>query len=128
MSPTVSGLAYIPFGVGNGIAIIMFFQYDKYLFRAQRLKREWAFKPEYRRLPLACVGGPLWAMSLFWIGWTARAEIHWIVPILSGVLMGVGFLLIFIVSPNSVFVLLLLPSLSSSCLPSPFPPSRSSRR
>jgi hypothetical protein len=40
--------------------------------------------------------------SLFWLGWTARADIHWIVPILSALPFGVGFLLIFMALINYV--------------------------
>lgn len=35
-------------------------------------------------------------MSLFWLGWTARGNIHWIVPVLSGLLFGLGYQAIFI--------------------------------
>lgn len=35
-------------------------------------------------------------LSLFWLAWTAREDIHWIVPMLSGTFFGFGFLLIFI--------------------------------
>ena len=106
MSPTISGLAYLPFGIGIVIAVVTFFQYDKYLLRAQGCNKPWSFNPEYRRLPLACIGGPLWTLSLFWIGWTARADIHWIAPILSGITLGTGFVLIFIVSNPRISFLL----------------------
>lgn len=55
----------------------------------------WTRVEEYNRLPLACLGGPLFVLSLFWLGWTARADIHWIVPTLSALPFGVGFLLVF---------------------------------
>ncbi len=41
-------------------------------------------------------------VSLFWLGWTARPEIHWIVPVLSALPFGVGFLLIFMALINYV--------------------------
>ena len=31
------------------------------------MRKVWAQKEEYRRLPLACVGGPLYAISPFWL-------------------------------------------------------------
>lgn len=55
---------------------------------------------EYRRLPLAVVGGPLFVVSLFWLGWTASPNIHWSIPMLSGIPFGAGFLLIFIAMIN----------------------------
>ena len=44
----------------------------------------------------------LQVISLFWLGWTARPDIHWIVPILSIAPFGVGFLLIFMALINYV--------------------------
>ncbi len=37
------------------------------------------------RLPFAMVAAITCPVSLFWFGWTANKDIHWIVPILSGV-------------------------------------------
>ena len=39
---------------------------------------------------------------MFWLGWTARPNIHWIVPILSALPFGIGFLLIFMALINYV--------------------------
>ena len=57
---------------------------------------------EYRRLPLACLGGPLYVVSLFWLGWSASPHVHWIVPMLAGVPFGIGFVLIFMALLNYV--------------------------
>lgn len=53
-----------------------------------------------RRLPLACIAGPFIVASLFWAGWTAKASVHWIVPVLSGISFGIGYLLIFMALLN----------------------------
>ena len=53
-------------------------------------------------MPLACLGGPLYVVSLFWLGWSASAEVHWIVPVLAGVPFGVGFMLIFMALLNYI--------------------------
>ena len=39
---------------------------------------------------------------MFWLGWTARPDIHWIVPVLSAIPFGAGFLLIFMALINYV--------------------------
>lgn len=39
-------------------------------------------------------------MSLFWLSWTARSDIHWAVPVMSTVLFGWGFLFIFLALSN----------------------------
>ena len=53
-----------------------------------------------RRLPLACIGGPLYAGAIFWLGWTSSRSVPWIVPILAGLPFGIGFLLIFMALIN----------------------------
>ena len=52
--------------------------------------------PEWR-LPISMVGGVLFAGGLFWFGWTGyTGQIHWIVPVLSGLLTGFGIFSIFL--------------------------------
>lgn len=92
--------AFLPIGIGAAACSLLFLVYDSYLARAQARKTPWSQIEEYRRLPLACVGGPLYVVSLFWIGWSAKADVHWIVPILSGITFGMGFLLIFMAMLN----------------------------
>lgn len=100
MDSGVSALAFIPIGVGALIAGGMFLKYDAILLKAKQQNKPWAAVEESRRLPLACVGGPLFAGSLFWLGWTANADIHWIVPMLSGIPFGIGMLLSFMALLN----------------------------
>lgn len=88
--------------VGSYIALGVFFWWDAYLERAKKRNAPWSHIEEYRRLPLACIGGPLYVVSLFWLGWSAKSDIHWIMPMLSGVPFGVAFLLIFMAMLNYV--------------------------
>ncbi|KAK4132973.1 MFS general substrate transporter [Trichocladium antarcticum] len=56
--------------------------------------------PEWR-LPSVIAGGVAFAAGLFWFGWSGyRADIHWIVPTLSGLLSGFGLASIFLQSLN----------------------------
>ncbi|KAJ5665625.1 uncharacterized protein N7477_008073 [Penicillium maclennaniae] len=58
--------------------------------------------PEWR-LPPAIVGSVAFAGGLFWFGWSGfTADIHWIVPTLSGVLIGFGLLCIFMQAFNYI--------------------------
>lgn len=100
MSAGVAGLMFLPIGAGTCIALGVFFLYDGYLKRSRKAGKAWALKPQSFRLPLACFGGPLFSISLFWFGWTARKEIHWVVPILAGVPFGMGNVLIFMALLN----------------------------
>ncbi|GAM87470.1 hypothetical protein ANO11243_054950 [Dothideomycetidae sp. 11243] len=95
-----TGLAFLPVGVGAFIACGIYLYWDYVLERAKLRDTPWSRIEEYRRLPLACIGGPAFVISLFWIGWTARAGVHWIVPILSALPFGVGFLLLFMALLN----------------------------
>ncbi|KAF2120475.1 major facilitator superfamily [Lophiotrema nucula] len=56
--------------------------------------------PEWR-LPEVIAGGVCFTIGIFWFGWTGYKEsIHWIVPTLSGILIGFGLLSIFLQALN----------------------------
>jgi hypothetical protein len=82
--------------------MFIFLWYDGFLARSKASGKAWAHREEYRRLPLACAGGPLYAISLFWLGWSSRPEIHWLVPASSGVIFGIGIDLTFMALNNYV--------------------------
>ncbi|KAH8698912.1 putative polyamine transporter [Talaromyces proteolyticus] len=100
MSPGIAGLTYLPIAVGCFLACGIFIWYDGYLARAKARGAAWAQNEDYRRLPLACIGGPLYVVSLFWLGWTASPNIHWAVPMTSGVIFGLAYELIFMAMLN----------------------------
>ena len=55
------------------------------------------------RLPVACIGGVLFAVSMFWFAWTAEYNsIHWIVPSLAGLFLSASILLIFVAFLNYI--------------------------
>ncbi|MCJ1240806.1 hypothetical protein MMC14_008810, partial [Varicellaria rhodocarpa] len=95
-----TGLLLLPIAAGAVFAMFIFIWYDSYLSKSKEKGKEWAQREEYRRLPLACIGGPLYAISLFWLGWTARPSIHWIVPSLAGIPYGMGIDLTFMALTN----------------------------
>ncbi|KAH8667932.1 major facilitator superfamily domain-containing protein [Tricladium varicosporioides] len=95
-----SGLMFLPIGGGTVAAIALFLWYDSYLRKAQLQGKAWTQKEESRRLPLACIGGPLYVVALFWLGWTARPSIPFYVPMLAGLPFGMGFILIFMALLN----------------------------
>lgn len=97
-----SGLMFIPIGFGAVLAIPVCILYDKIYHRAQNAQKAWARKEEMRRLPLACIGGPLYVISLLWLGWSVAdlsSTFFW-VPMLAGIPFGMGFQLIFIALMN----------------------------
>jgi MFS transporter, DHA1 family, multidrug resistance protein len=56
--------------------------------------------PEWR-LPEVIAGGVSFTIGIFWFGWTGyNRDIHWIVPTLSGIMIGFGLLSIFLQALN----------------------------
>ncbi|KAE8554105.1 hypothetical protein EYB25_002643 [Talaromyces marneffei] len=100
MSAGIAGLTYLPIALGCFLACAIFIWYDGFLARAKARGASWAQNEDYRRLPLACVGGPLYVISLLWLGWTASPNIHWGVPMSSGVIFGLAYELIFMAMLN----------------------------
>lgn len=91
---------YYLVGFGALVACGIFICYDIVLQRAKKAKAPWSSVEEYRRLPLACFGGPLYVVSLFWLGWTADSQVHWAIPLMAGLPFGIGFVLIFMALLN----------------------------
>ncbi|KAK2610202.1 hypothetical protein N8I77_003652 [Diaporthe amygdali] len=100
LSPGVEGLCFLTIGAGALCALPVFFGWDAYLKKAQDQGRPWTKKEEYRRVPLACLGGPLFVISLFWLGWSSREGVPFWVPMLAGIPFGMGFQLIFMALLN----------------------------
>lgn len=91
---------FLPIAAGAMFATAVFLYYDSVLHKAQAQNKHWTEKEESRRLPLACLGGPLYVVALFWMGWTARESIPFWVPMLAGIPFGMGFILIFMALLN----------------------------
>jgi MFS family permease len=94
------GLTFLPIGIGAVFSGAVYLIWDAILRRGEARKAKWVESDKYRRLPLACVGGPFLVIAAFWLGWSSRASVHWVVPVLSGLSFGIGFLLIFIALIN----------------------------
>lgn len=57
-------------------------------------------KPE-DRLPIACLGGVMFVVTMFWFAWTGEYNsIHWIVPSLAGVFLSMSIFMIFVAFLN----------------------------
>ncbi|PFH58594.1 hypothetical protein XA68_13472 [Ophiocordyceps unilateralis] len=95
LPPGVAGLCFLPIGVGACLTLPVFWYWDVVVVRARTRGAPWAESDEYRRLPLVVLGGPLFALSLFWFGFSARRPVHFVVPLLAGVPFGAGFVFIY---------------------------------
>ncbi|AEO63175.1 uncharacterized protein THITE_2043209, partial [Thermothielavioides terrestris NRRL 8126] len=93
-SPGMSGILFTLIGLGTIISCFIFHWYDGV---APRLTAQHPTKrEEYLRLPLVCAGGPLFTLSMLWLGWFARPDIHWLVPLASMIPYGVAYNLIYV--------------------------------
>lgn len=78
-----------------GILIGAFGNYQNQKFYVSRWKAN-NFRPvPEARLPPMMVGSVLFAGGLFMFGWSAGADVHWIVPCIGIALEGIGFFTIF---------------------------------
>ncbi|EPE29515.1 MFS general substrate transporter [Glarea lozoyensis ATCC 20868] len=99
MKPGVSGLPY--FGMIIGMLIAgLYIVLTQPSYNRKLAANNGVPIPEWR-LPPVIAGGVSFAGGLFWFGWSGyKADIHWIVPTLSGLLTGFGLLSIFLQSLN----------------------------
>ena len=96
------GLTFLAVGIGALFACAVYLWWDWYLRLSKDRGKVWASSEEFRRLPLACLGGPFFMASMFWLGWGAQSDIPWIVPTLAGIPLGIGYLLLFMALLNYI--------------------------
>lgn len=85
---------FLPLLVGGLFCIFALVPYfDQRSWRLVSLDK--LTKGPENRLTATFVGGPCFAISLFWFGWTSRVDISAAVPAAAGVLFGVGYLAVF---------------------------------
>lgn len=91
-SPGVAGLAYLGFGIGCMIGLIITGMVANRIAR-NHVKRG-CFRPESRLLPMM-VGCWFMPAGLFWYGWSTQAGTHWIVPIIGTSCFAIGLMAVF---------------------------------
>ncbi|KAA1471222.1 MFS general substrate transporter [Dentipellis sp. KUC8613] len=87
------GLAFLGIGVGVVLGTAMSPVQNRLYWKAMRESPSGHAPPE-ARLYLAIVGGTSLPVGLFWFAWTTNPSIHWIVPILAGIPIGLAIALI----------------------------------
>ncbi|KAJ7240402.1 MFS polyamine transporter [Mycena haematopus] len=90
-----NGLTFIAVGIGSTIGACLNLWMSRDI---PRLIKEWrGFPPPEKRLPGGMVGAVAFVVGIFWLGWTGQySSIHWYIPALGAVVVGMGFSLIFI--------------------------------
>ncbi|TGO52099.1 hypothetical protein BOTNAR_0335g00100 [Botryotinia narcissicola] len=99
-----SGLVFLAIGVGCFLAIITVLLCDTFLYqpivkKSHEEGRSGIVAPEYRLYP-AMLGSFGLPVGLFWFAWSAKDNVHWIVPVIGAVPFSWGNLSVFIASAN----------------------------
>lgn len=95
----ISGLSYLGLGIGMIFGLALFSIFSDRMLKARAGKVE--MKPEYR-LPLMVYFTPILPIGFFWYGWSANAKVHWILPILGTLVIGLGSL--FVIMPAQIYL------------------------
>lgn len=96
----VAELPYISMMLGVAFAGLCIILYEKnYNHKLDTTGKKWT--PE-SRLPPIMVGGFVFVIGIFWLGWTGDYpnHVHWIVPVIGEFFVGVGLILIFLPTLN----------------------------
>ncbi|TAQ90983.1 hypothetical protein B7494_g734 [Chlorociboria aeruginascens] len=91
----IVGLSYLGLGMGMALGLVGFSLMSDRLLKSKTKAGGGEMKPEYR-LPLMLYCSPILPIGFFWYGWSAQAEVHWIVPILGTTVIGFGVLNTFV--------------------------------
>ncbi|KAI9835114.1 MAG: hypothetical protein M1838_005371 [Thelocarpon superellum] len=90
----IGGLNYISLGVGFFLATQTTAPINDRLYRLLRARNDGVGQPEFR-VPLMVPGSFLVPAGLFWYGWSAQAQVHWIVPNLGAAVLAAGIIICF---------------------------------
>ncbi|KAH8680681.1 major facilitator superfamily domain-containing protein [Xylariales sp. PMI_506] len=82
----VSGLAYLGVGLGCFIGVVVSSSLSDKLIRSDS-------GPECRLLLMIWIG-PSMPIGLIWYGWAAQNAVHWIVPIIGTIPVGLGIVIV----------------------------------
>ena len=96
-SPGVSGLSYLGLGIGMVASLGVFATVTDKLQK----KLGDSPKPEGRLKPMVWVM-PTVPVGIFWYGWAAEKQTHWIVPIIGTAFFGFGFL--WVIMPTQLYL------------------------
>lgn len=76
-----TGLAFLACEVGSILALLLYFAYLHFYMIPDNIKN--GFREQEHRLLPAIFGSVVLPIGLFIFAWTARASIHWIVPLIG---------------------------------------------
>lgn len=92
-SSGLAGLSYLGLAIGMIFGVVLFSVLSDKILKKQAKGGE--MKPEYR-LPLMVYLMPVLPVGFFWYGWSAHERVHWIVPIIGTLFIGIGSLFVIV--------------------------------
>ncbi|KAL0640682.1 hypothetical protein Q9L58_000353 [Maublancomyces gigas] len=111
--PEMTGLAFIGIGAGLFLGVAAVAKLSDATVIRLAARNGGIAEPEMR-LPACIVFGIFLPISLFWYGWAAEKQTHWIVPILGMVPFGFGMMGIFI--PVQTYLIDAFPEYAASAI------------
>jgi MFS family permease len=91
-----SGLPFLAIFIGTLLATLTFFIFDNTLYKKAKAKCPAGTMPAPEERLYTCMVGSFGIpVGLFWFAWTARTDVHSIVPIIAGVPFGWGMSTLF---------------------------------
>lgn len=94
-------ISTLPFlGLFVGVCVAVFINLGNQPHYRKAVKRASGKPVPEARLPPMAIGGILFAVGLFWFGWTAAPRFHWILPVTAAAFIGAGFNIVFQQSIN----------------------------
>jgi hypothetical protein len=101
-----TGLTFLAVGVGVILGVVTSVLVDRLVYVPKYRKALSEGKrqadPEHR-LYGAMIGSLGIPIGLFWLGWTARKDVHWIVPVMGSVPFAWGNLSVFVSFPSQTY-------------------------
>jgi MFS transporter, DHA1 family, multidrug resistance protein len=89
-----NGLIFVAVGLGTTLGSIINYCLSRHY--PQLIKTWRGFPPAEERLYGAMIAGPALVVGIFWLGWTGEyGAVHWVVPALALILVGVSISLVF---------------------------------
>ncbi|KAF8178133.1 MFS general substrate transporter [Mycena galopus ATCC 62051] len=89
--PGATGLTYIGGGVGELLSAIIMGAVGASIYTMLRAKHGNVDRPEFR-IPAMLPGSILTPAGLFWFGWSAQADLHWMMPIIGASIFSFGMI------------------------------------
>ncbi|RYP19221.1 hypothetical protein DL767_009689 [Monosporascus sp. MG133] len=90
------GLAFLGIFIGTLLAVFTFALIDKTVYQKKKVACAPAKPPPEERLYTSMLGAFGIPIALFWFAWTARADVHFMVPIVAGIPFGWGTVTLFL--------------------------------